>query len=44
MEVLVRPGDHVLNIQPGEKFLPALRAQHVPISYSCEDGRCGLCR
>lgn len=44
MEVLVRPGDHVLNIQPGEKFLPALRAQGVPISYSCEDGRCGLCR
>ncbi len=44
MEVLVRPGDHVLSLKPGEKILPALRAQGLPISYSCEDGRCGLCR
>ncbi|WP_428380834.1 2Fe-2S iron-sulfur cluster-binding protein [Nevskia ramosa] len=44
MEVLIRPGNHVLSLKPGEPLLPALRAQGLPISYSCEDGRCGLCR
>ncbi len=44
MEVLVRPSGRVLSIKPGEKLLPALRAAGIPISYSCEDGRCGLCR
>lgn len=34
----------VLNIEPGETLLTALRRQSEPISYSCEDGRCGLCR
>lgn len=44
MEVLVQPANRVLSLQPGETFLQALRAADVPISYSCEDGRCGLCR
>lgn len=44
MEVLVRPTGRVLSIKPGEKLLPALRDAGIPISYSCEDGRCGLCR
>jgi len=44
MEVIIRPGNRVLSLKPGEQILPALRAQGLPISYSCEDGRCGLCR
>lgn len=44
MEVLVQPAGRVLSIKPGDKFLPALRAEGLAISYSCEDGRCGLCR
>ena len=44
MEVLVRPAGRVISVKPGETFLPALRAAGLPISYSCEDGRCGLCR
>jgi ferredoxin-NAD(P)+ reductase (naphthalene dioxygenase ferredoxin-specific) len=44
MEVLVHPLGRLLSIKPGEKFLPALRAAGLPISYSCEDGRCGVCR
>ena len=44
MEVLVRPAGRVISVKPGDKFLPALRAEGLAISYSCEDGRCGLCR
>lgn len=34
----------MLSPQPDQTLLRALRAGEVPISYSCEDGRCGLCR
>lgn len=44
MEVLVQPANRVLSLKPGETLLQALRAAELPISYSCEDGRCGLCR
>lgn len=44
LQLLVRPFGHVLNPQPDQTLLQALRAGEVPISYSCEDGRCGLCR
>lgn len=44
MEVLVRPADRVLSLKPGENLLNSLRANDLPISYSCEDGRCGMCR
>lgn len=44
MELFVRPGERVLSLKPGDNMLQALRAQGLPISYSCEDGRCGLCR
>ena len=44
MEILVHPTGHVLSLKPGETLLHALRASGVPVSYSCEDGRCGMCR
>lgn len=44
MEVVVHPGKSVISLRPGENLLQGLRANGLPISYSCEDGRCGLCR
>lgn len=44
MELLVQPANRVLSLKPGETVLQALRAASLPISYSCEDGRCGMCR
>lgn len=44
MLMTLLPDGRVLNIEPGETLLSALRRQGEPISYSCEDGRCGLCR
>ncbi|HSW06234.1 2Fe-2S iron-sulfur cluster-binding protein [Aquabacterium sp.] len=44
MEVLIRPLQRVLNVQPGANLLEVLRAHQVPMSYSCMAGRCGTCR
>lgn len=44
MLMTLLPDGRVLNIEPGETLLSALRRQGEHISYSCEDGRCGLCR
>jgi len=44
MEVSIRPAQRVLHVQPGANLLEVLRQHHVPISYSCTDGRCGTCR
>lgn len=44
MLMTLLPDGRILNIEPGETLLGALRRQNEPISYSCEDGRCGLCR
>lgn len=44
MQMTLLPDGRTLSIQPGETLLEALRRQGEPISYSCEDGRCGLCR
>ncbi|MCE2872029.1 MAG: 2Fe-2S iron-sulfur cluster binding domain-containing protein, partial [Oxalobacteraceae bacterium] len=44
MELVVHPLDRVLNVSPGANLLEALRANDVPISYSCMSGRCGTCR
>lgn len=38
------PGGRTVEIDPGETLLDALRRHDEPISYSCRDGRCGLCR
>ncbi len=44
MELLVHPLDRVLQVPPGANLLDTLRANDVPISYSCMAGRCGTCR
>lgn len=44
MLITIIPDGRVLNIDAGETLLHALRRHGEPISYSCEDGRCGLCR
>lgn len=44
MLMTLLPDGRTLRIEPGETLLNALRRQGEPISYSCEDGRCGLCR
>lgn len=44
MLITLIPDGRMLNIEPGETLLNALRRQSEPISHSCEDGRCGLCR
>ncbi len=44
MELVVHPLDRVLNVQAGANLLDTLRANDVPISYSCMAGRCGTCR
>jgi len=44
MEVLVKPLNRVIEVQPGATLLEALQAAQVPMSYSCMAGRCGTCR
>ena len=44
MELVVRPSGRVLEVQAGETLLDALLGNQVPISHSCKDGRCGVCR
>ncbi len=44
MELVVHPLDKVLQVPTGAKLLETLRANDVPISYSCMAGRCGTCR
>lgn len=44
MELLVRPLGRAITVEPGANLLETLRANAVPISYSCMAGRCGVCR
>ena len=44
MELFVHPLDRVLQVPTGANLLETLRANDVPISYSCMAGRCGTCR
>lgn len=44
MEVAILPLQQTLQIEAGANLLEALRANAVPISYSCMAGRCGTCR
>ena len=44
MELVIHPSDRVLQVQAGANLLETLRANDVPISYSCMSGRCGTCR
>lgn len=44
MEIFVRPLQRTLSVTAGVNLLEALRANDVPVSYSCLAGRCGTCR
>ena len=44
MELVVQPLDRILQVPHGANLLETLRANDVPISYSCMAGRCGTCR
>lgn len=44
VRVTVQPRGEVIQSAPGTLLLDALRKAQVPVSYSCEAGRCGTCR
>ncbi len=44
MEIHIRPLRRTLQVAAGVNLLDALRANDVPVSYSCMAGRCGTCR
>lgn len=44
MELVVQPLDRILKITSGVNLLETLRANDIPVSYSCMAGRCGTCR
>ena len=44
MEVVLNPMQRVLHVRPGVNLLETLREHRVPMSYSCQSGRCGTCR
>lgn len=44
MELVVEPINLRLNVESGSNLLDVLRANNLPISYSCMSGRCGTCR
>lgn len=44
MEVTIQPINRVVSVQPGANLLEVLRANQIPVSYSCCAGRCGTCR
>lgn len=44
MELVVEPLNVRLNVDSGSNLLDVLRANQLPISYSCMSGRCGTCR
>ena len=44
MEILIQPLQRRLTVAVGVNLLEALRANDVPVSYSCLSGRCGTCR
>lgn len=43
MRLTLVPSRRVVDVVEGETILEALRRANEPISYSCTDGRCGLC-
>lgn len=44
MELVVQPLNLQIRADVGKNLLDVLRANNVPISYSCMAGRCGTCR
>ena len=44
MDISILPLQRILDVRAGENLLEVLRANQIPISYSCMAGRCGTCR
>ena len=44
VRITVQPRGEVIESVPGTLLLDALRKAQIPVSYSCESGRCGTCR
>jgi len=44
MELVIEPLKRTLTVDSGMNLLDVLRANDVPVSYSCMSGRCGTCR
>jgi len=44
MYMIVNPRGESIPVQRGGRVLRALLGAKIPIPYSCEDGRCGMCR
>src|ERR1700682_2822866 len=44
VELRVEPFQSRLQVERGANLLSVLRRNALPISYSCDAGRCGLCR
>lgn len=42
--VIIKPSDHVFDVQPDETVLQAALRQGHPLPYGCRDGACGSCR
>lgn len=42
--LIVHPLGDSVSVHNGDQLLQTLKQHGYPISYSCEDGRCGLCR
>ncbi|MFM2057661.1 MAG: naphthalene 1,2-dioxygenase system ferredoxin--NAD(+) reductase component [Pseudomonadota bacterium] len=44
MKLVIQPLKRSLEVDSGKNLLDVLRANEVPVSYSCMSGRCGTCR
>jgi ferredoxin-NAD(P)+ reductase (naphthalene dioxygenase ferredoxin-specific) len=44
MKISILPLQRALDVRAGENLLDVLRANQIPVSYSCMSGRCGTCR
>ena len=44
MQVLLRPGNRTLSVEPDESVLDAALRAHVNLPHSCKGGNCGSCR
>lgn len=44
MEILIKPGNKTIHASPMKTMLEVFLENEIPISYSCQSGRCGICR
>lgn len=44
MYMIVNPHGRAIKVSTGANLLRVLLGEKIPVPYSCEDGRCGMCR